>query len=374
MHTRILEAPEARAQRRQVESAIAKAQRVAPLSVSDAIFAAADVRRSERHPGAEAVAEVSRQMVEMHGPGSGQIRLPMELLARDLNVTTTTAGGHLVPTGVANGSEVAELLRPVSPLARLGVTIMTGVGGRGTLTLPRTTTNSSATWVGESTAANVSEPAFDSGVALVPKTVSVQVTFSRKLRLSSGVDVEAFVRSHLLRAVWSEIDRAALAGDGSGSMPTGVLNASGTTLVALGTNGLAFAYSNAIAMQKACALANAESLAFVTTPQVKAALQALSDGIGGGRAVWTDGNTVAGMPAHVSTAIPSNLTKGSGSNLSAVLVGDFSQLVVAIWGGVDLIVKPWTAAGDTVVVALADVAVGLRQPAAFAVVRDAIAA
>lgn len=372
---RILEAPELRAQRRQVESIIAKAQRDGELSVFDEIHGLASRGQSQTAAGQRVSALSGEYRRSGAHSGNGMLPLPVEFYARDLTVGTTTAGGHTVATGPKNGSDVVELLRPVSLLARLGATILTGISGHGNLSLPRTTSNGAATWVGESTAANVSEPAFDAGVALSPKTVSVQVTFSRKLTKSSGVDVESFVRAHLLRAVMAEIDRAALAGDGSGSAPTGVLNASGTTLQALGTNGLAFAYSHAVAMEKAVGIANAEGLAFVSNSKVRASLRATSDGIGGGAKVWTDADTVCAMPAHASESIPSNLTKGSGTNLSAAIVGDFAQLVVGIWGGIDLIVDPFTnTKGDTKVTALADVAIALRQPAAFAVCRDIIAA
>ena len=74
--------------------------------------------------------------------------------------------------------------------------------------------------------------------------------------------------------------------------------------------------------------------------------------------------------------MPSNLTKGTGSNLSAVLFGNWADLVIGQWGTLDLMVDPYSnsTSGTVRVVALQDVDIALRQAASFAAIKDAITA
>ena len=63
---------------------------------------------------------------------------------------------------------------------------------------------------------------------------------------------------------------------------------------------------------------------------------------------------IAGRRFEVSNNVPSNLTKGSGSNLSAVIYGNFADLLIRLYGTLEIIVDPYTdfAKGTTGVRAL----------------------
>tara|TARA_Y100001960_G_scaffold134017_1_gene142202 strand:- start:227 stop:460 length:234 start_codon:yes stop_codon:yes gene_type:complete len=43
-----------------------------------------------------------------------------------------------------------------------------------------------------------------------------------------------------------------------------------------------------------------------------------------------------------SSLVPNNLTKGTGSGLSAILFGNFQDLLVAEWGSLDVLFDPYT--------------------------------
>ena len=65
-----------------------------------------------------------------------------------------------------------------------------------------------------------------------------------------------------------------------------------------------------------------------------------------GRFIWED-NELLGYRALVSTQVPSNLEKGaSGTTLSAMIFGNWSQLIIANWGGVDIIIDEITRASQ----------------------------
>jgi hypothetical protein len=51
--------------------------------------------------------------------------------------------------------------------------------------------------------------------------------------------------------------------------------------------------------------------------------------------LWERDNTVNGYPAFSTNQVPATLAKGSGTNLSACLLGDFSQIIYGMWGQLD---------------------------------------
>ena len=81
-----------------------------------------------------------------------------------------------------------------------------------------------------------------------------------------------------------------------------------------------------------------------------------------------------GYRAEATNQIPSDLTKGSGTALTAAIFGDFSQAIYALWGSVDILVDPYTGgtAGTVRIVELIDAAFKLRQAVAFAKCVDII--
>ena len=82
-----------------------------------------------------------------------------------------------------------------------------------------------------------------------------------------------------------------------------------------------------------------------------------------------------GYNVATSTLVPSNLSKGTSSTLSAMIFGDFSKMAIASWGGMELTVDPYSGAtaGLTNVVLNAYLDCNLLQPTAFAVCKDIVA-
>ena len=84
---------------------------------------------------------------------------------------------------------------------------------------------------------------------------------------------------------------------------------------------------------------------------------------------------IAGRRFEVSNNFPSNLTKGTGSNLSAVIYGNFADLLIGLYGTVEILVDPYTdfAEGTTGVRALQTIDIAVRHAESFAAMKDAIA-
>jgi len=70
----------------------------------------------------------------------------------------------------------------------------------------------------------------------------------------------------------------------------------------------------------------------------------------------------------VSQQVPSNLTKGTGTNLSALIFGVWSDLLIGQWSGIDLLVDPYTGsnAATVRVTAFHDCDFAVRYPESFA--------
>jgi hypothetical protein len=77
----------------------------------------------------------------------------------------------------------------------------------------------------------------------------------------------------------------------------------------------------------------------------------------------------------VTNAVPSNLVKGtSGAVCSALIFGNFADLLIGMWGSLDIMVDPYTGgtAGTVRVIALQDVDVAIRNVESFATMVDAL--
>ena len=72
--------------------------------------------------------------------------------------------------------------------------------------------------------------------------------------------------------------------------------------------------------------------------------------------------------------VPSNLTKGSGTDLSALIFGNFSDLIIGKWGAVDVLVDPYSlgTTGAVRVIVFSDVDVAVRHAESFAAILDMI--
>ena len=94
-----------------------------------------------------------------------------------------------------------------------------------------------------------------------------------------------------------------------------------------------------------------------------------------GNFILNDTNTLLGYNVASTTLVPSDLTKGSGSNLSAAIFGNFSDLMIGMFGGLDVLVDPYTGSstGATRVALYQDIDVAVRHAESFAAIKDIIA-
>lgn len=293
---------------------------------------------------------------------------------RDLSVGTATAGGNLVATNLLTSSFI-DLLRNRLALQGLGARMLTDLSGN--LAIPRMSGGATAYWVAEAGAPTESQQAFDQ-VALTPKTLGAFTDIGRRLLIQSSLDVEGLVRQDLATVIALAIDLAGINGSGSSNQPRGILNTSGIGSEVGGTNGAAPVWDNIVNMETTAAAANADigSLGYLTNPKVRGKLKRTQRfATTNGDPVWEKDNTMNGYRSVASNQVPSNLTKGTASGIcSAIIFGNFADLLVGMWSGLDLMIDPYTSSttGTVRVVALQDVDVAVRHPESFVAMVDAL--
>ncbi|AOH36873.1 phage major capsid protein [Luteimonas sp. JM171] len=325
--------------------------------------------------------EVGRAAAEKSHKEARGLIVPFDVLRtateqRELVVGTPTAGGHLVATDLLSGSFI-ELLRNAMVINGLGTRFLTGLVGN--IAVPKQTGGGTMAWVTEGNAPSASDQAF-AQVAMSPKTAAARTQISRKLLLQSSIDIENFVRQDLATVVGLGIQQAAINGSGASGQPRGILNTSGIGSVVGGTNGAAPDWEDIVDLETEVSVANADvgSLAYLTNAKVRGKLKkTFVDGPGTGERVWQPGETpLNGYRAAVTNAVPGNGTKGTGTNLSAIIFGNFADLIIGMWGGLDLQVDPYSAgdSGAVIVRAFQDVDVAARHAESFAAMTDAITA
>jgi HK97 family phage major capsid protein len=326
---------------------------VARYSVFRAMRAAAE--NDWRDAGLEL--EAHRELSKRFGAGQGKrsFYVPLDVQKRDLVAATPSAGGNLVAT---DNISFIDILRARSVVMRMGAMRMTGLVGN--VTVPRQTGAATAAWLAnEGTGVSESDQTFGQ-MALSPKNVAAYTELSRQLMMQSSPSAEMIVMNDLAAVVALAVDSAAIQGTGLTGQPTGIISTSGIGSV----TGTTIAYSGILEFQTdvmaANALINAATSGYVCTPAVAALLAVRQRFASTDTPLWEGGlmdGRVAGFAAMSSTQMPA----------SRLLFGDFSQLVIAEWGALELDVNPYAnfPAGITGVRAFYTVDVGVRYAASF---------
>lgn len=202
--------------------------------------------------------------------------------------------------------------------------------------------------------------------------------------LQSTLGIESIVRADLAAIIGVEMDRVAIVGSGLSNEPVGILNTSGIGAVPIGANGGAITWAHVLQLEELLANANADdgALAYMTNNKVRRALKGstkVSADAGAGF-IWSDEargpdgyGSLNGYKAAASNNVPSNLIKGTGTNLSAMIFGNWADVLIGQWGGLDILVDKFTSgtSGGTRVIALLDMDIAIRRAASFAAIIDA---
>jgi HK97 family phage major capsid protein len=251
--------------------------------------------------------------------------------------------------------------------------MLTGLVGN--VAIPRLKVSSAFAWVAENAAISAVDPQTEQ-VSLTPKHGGIIVEFSRNLLLQTSPDVESLLRMDMARSIATGIDKAAINGGGSNE-PVGILATSGVTDLTPGSgNGTAPTWAIVLSFIQSVLDANAEAQGFLTTNNmVKKMRGTVRVATTDSRMIQEEPNSLAGYPLRTSTNVPNNLVKGiSGAVCSAMIFGDFSEVLIGVWSELDVLVNPYESTayskGNVQIRAMATLDVKLRHPLSFAIQKD----
>lgn len=321
--------------------------------------------------------EVSQELQGQIGRSASGTYVPTAALAgRDL-VTTGTAPA-LIGTQQMHDAFV-EVLKPQVRVMELGATVLPGLVEN--VSIPRQTAGCSAEWIAENSEATGSAPAFDA-VTLTMHQLSAHTRISRRQLKQSLPAVDQILSNDLRAQIAVALDKAAIAGTGVGPQPTGILNIAGIGDVEMGTNGDFVTWAKLMELVSTVESANVDpmSLGFLSNLKVKGHLMS-TPRISGTDTMMLDPDAaataedlrLAGYKARFSGNVPSDLSKGTANDLSAVIFGAWADLLIGQWGGIDLIVDDVTEAakGNVRLVAHSEWDIAARHAESFAAIRDA---
>ena len=255
---------------------------------------------------------------------SGQIQIPGELRS---NITVAAEGEDIVPT------ELWDVLGPIrskNVLVNAGAKFLSGLSADVQIPIMGPT---SVYWETETAPAQDGGNVFSS-VTLSPKRLTAYVHISKQLLLQSAPDVENLIRQDLINALNSKLE-ATILGDAApvvGKQPGGI-----------------FYNQTAQTLSDFASIAELESdiedeniygnMKWLVSPKFKAALRTLARGENVALNAYSNGE-LDGTPVLSTTHIASK--KG--------VYGDWSQLVIGQFGGIDLLVDPYTQAKNSMIV------------------------
>lgn len=273
--------------------------------------------------------EITRAMVEagkqeMRGmTANGQIQLPVE----QRTITVTGEGGEhddVVST------DLFDVLRPLQnklALADAGTRFLTGLVGDVQYPIM---SNGSAAWEGEITEADDANITF-SNVKLQPHRLSATIEVSKQFIMQDSCGAEMAIRDEIVEAIAQKLEATIFGNANTSGQPQGIFYGSSDTV-----SDFADICEMEADLEEAKVLGPYK---YVMSPKAKAALRGMIKGTNATGMVY-ENEAVDGVPA-----ISTGLITGK-----RVAVGDWGHTVLGQWGGIDLVVDPFTKAKNASIV------------------------
>lgn len=289
--------------------------------------------------------EISNLIAERSDKEAQGLHVPYDALGYGMRQQAAGAvgkGAELVATEL-HSELFIDSLRATTVMGKAGARVLTGLVGN--LDIPKKTGTATFYWVDEDGEPSESDLTFGT-VQMSPRTVCAAVPITRRMVLQSSMGIENMVRSDLLLGLAEALDQESL---------DTILAAAGIGAVDM-TGGIDWA--KVVELETDVEEANAASdvMHYMVRPSMKGKMKTTEKAAGTAQYLWAS-NTVNGYPAMSTTRMPPN----------DILFGDFSQLMLGLWGSVDLTVDKSTkaASGGLVLRIFQDADTAIRQEGAF---------
>lgn len=261
-------------------------------------------------------------MKEMRAAGLntvGQIYIPtMETRAA---VSVASEGVDVVATDLY---DIIEPLRAKNVLVQAGAKFYTGLTNNAQIPVM---TGSNVNWAGETAAATDGNVLFNN-VTLTPKRLTAYVDISKMLLAQDSIGVENAIRQDLINAINSKLESTILGkGAKSATTPAGIFNGKTPTKVT--------DFEGLVGLEAKVEEANVlGGVSYIASPSARASFRNMMKGSRGtAQLAYTDG-TLDGTPVYSTSNVETK----------TFVVGDFSNLAIGSWGGLDIVVDNYTQA------------------------------
>ncbi len=288
---------------------------------------------------------IRTKMLQSQGYGSKALSWLNEL----------TGGALVAPPEMG---ELIELLRNKEALVNAGARVVP-LPPQGRLKYPRQTAASNTYWVGENSP--IPDSNLGTGeVTLQAKKLAVLIKAPNELIRFASPAAEALMRDDMTKSLALGLDLAGLEGQGGDNRPRGVINLQNINKInssITGPNGDSVVGNDIYRFIAAVEESNAEFEAFVMRPKTMYKYYQLrSDSVAQGdkqgpflfnliREAGADTPaTLAGYPVVKSTQVSQQQTKGSATNLTYIVGGMWSDLLIGMFGAIEFAA---TTLGDT---------------------------
>jgi HK97 family phage major capsid protein/HK97 family phage prohead protease len=275
----------------------------------------------------------------------------------------TGTGGSAVPTNLLTSSFI-ELLRNKTLIMQLGSELSGLVGN---VDIPKQISGATAYWLGEDEDATREDVDFGL-VQLSPKTVANLGEVTRKMLTQSSLGIEALFRDDLAKGLANKIDEAGFYGLGTLNQPRGLKSLSGINSATWAAAN-APTYAELVAMETAIAADNADisKTKYVVNSTMKGYLKSTQ------RFAGTNGATLWESERPVETVNGREVMVSNQILAGDIFFGNFSDLLIGMWGGLDITVDPYThsSKGRIRYTAFQDVDFAHRRSESFAYFKNA---
>lgn len=297
---------------------------------------------------------------------------------RTMSAGSSTAGGNTIQTDKVGFFDALYAKRV---LQQLGVKYLTGLSHNVDLT--GLSSGVTTAWAAETADAASGDPVTASR-SMTPNRLAAYIDLSNQL-LIQNPQLEGYVINSFMESIYVAVEAAYINGAG-GTAPAGLLGTSGIQNVAIGTNGGAPTLAAILQLVEKLGTANADTtmLKFLINPKVEGKLKQTPIDSGSGAMIMAYQQYFNGQPGvidgkitGVTSNVPSNLDKGTSTGVcSAIICGQFEKSVIGQFGGMDLMVDPYSQAigGKVRIVGNTYWDVAFEQPAVFGAILDATTA
>jgi HK97 family phage major capsid protein len=269
----------------------------------------------------EVLNEGRSQMNKANLPTTGSIILPLNYRG-SIQATVTGAGVENVET---DKLEIISKLRNKLVLVEAGAQYLTNLVGN--VSIP-VYSGSDVGWSTENGEATDAAGGFTQ-VNYTPKRLTANLKISKQFLLQDANDAENLLRNDLINAISEKLESTLLGTSaGSSTQPAGLGNILSTpTEIA--------AYADVIGLEGALESSNVYNYSYLLSPSMKAALRTMPKATGQAVFVYDNGE-ISGYKANSSNAVPTDYG----------YIGDWSDYVIAQWGGIDIVVDQYTLASQ----------------------------